>query len=619
MFVLGTAGHVDHGKSTLIKALTGIDPDRLAEEKERSMTIDLGFAWLKLPSGWEVGIVDVPGHEHFIKNMLAGVSGMDLALLVVDANEGIMPQTREHLAILDLMEIQKVVAVITKMDMVDKEILTLVVMELEEALKPTRFAGAPIVAVSATTGEGLKELQATIDRVLGTAQARKDISRPRLPIDRAFTISGSGTVVTGTLIDGSLTVGHEVEIAPQGLKTRLRSLQTHKAQIDTALPGSRVAANLVGISASQIRRGDVLTTPGWLEPTTLLDARLRLLSHALRHGTNVSFHAGSDEVAARVRVLDREALPPGETSFVQFILNEPIAVVNGDHFIIRSPMDTLGGGTIIESHTKRHRRFRPEVMQSLKIRGEGTAGEVILAKLAGQQPQELAALLAQSNLPPDDAGKLVESLIQQKSLVRLGEGWNGLLFTASGWENLTGNIVVAVRDYHRKFPLRPGMPRAELNSRLKLGVHASAVLQKLISDGVLAEEAALVRLSSHEIKLAPAQQTQVDAYLRQLDQNPYAPAPDIALEPDLLNLLVQRGQVVKTGAGVIFAAVAYSDMVDRITAHIKKNGRINVAAVRDMFQTSRKYALALMEYLDEKKITRRVGDDRVLVEKGKPG
>jgi len=309
MFVLGTAGHIDHGKSVLVQALTGIDPDRLREEKERGMTIDLGFAWLKLPSGREVGIVDVPGHERFIKNMLAGVGGIDLALLIVAANEGVMPQTKEHLAILDLLGVKRGTVVITKKDLVDEEWLSLVTMEVEELIKPTTLSEAPIVTISALTGEGLPSLISAIDELLSSTEPRRDIGRPRLSIDRVFTISGSGTVVTGTLIDGSLSRGQEVEILPPSLKTRLRGLQTHKARIDTASPGSRVATNLTGVATLQLKRGDVLTNPGWLVPTTMLDAKLRLLPYLrrpLRHNATVSFHTGTAEAMAKVRMLDKE-------------------------------------------------------------------------------------------------------------------------------------------------------------------------------------------------------------------------------------------------------------------------------------------------------------------------
>ena len=338
MFVLGTAGHVDHGKSKLVEALTGIDPDRLREEKERGLTIDLGFAWLKLPSGHEIGIVDVPGHERFIKNMLAGVGGIDIALLVVAADEGVMPQTREHLAILDLLEVEKGLVAITKKDLVDEEMLELVTMEVEETIKPTALAGSPVLAVSAVTGEGLPELVAAINSTLDTAQPRKDLGRPRLPIDRIFTIAGAGTVVTGTLIDGSLSVGDEVEIMPGGLRARLRSLQMHKTRLSEASPGSRIAANLVGVATSELQRGDVVAKPGTLSPSSIITGRLTLLSfmhRPLRHNATVSFHTLTAEATAKVRLLDVDELEPGGSALAQFLLDRPVATLRGDHFIIR--------------------------------------------------------------------------------------------------------------------------------------------------------------------------------------------------------------------------------------------------------------------------------------------
>jgi selenocysteine-specific elongation factor len=615
MFVIGTAGHVDHGKSTLVRALTGIDPDRLAEEKAREMTIDLGFAWLKLPGGLEVGVVDVPGHEHFIKNMLAGVSGMDLVLLVVAANESIKQQTREHLAILDLMEVPQAVAVITQSDLVDQDQITLVGMEIEDLLKPTRFAGAPIAAVSSVTGQGLEELKAVIAKSLSTAEPRRDIGKPRLPIDRVFTISGSGTVVTGTLIDGKLTLGQEIEVLPPAVKSRIRGLQTHKTQLNNLGPGSRAAVNLVGLNSSDIKRGNILTIPGWLTPTALLDARLRLLpqpERPLHHNTEVSLHCGSAEVMARVRLLEKEEVQPGETTWVQFVLDEPLAVVNGDRYVIRSPMDTLGGGIVVEAHPKqRHRRFRPEIIENLKTRGEGKVELVLLASLKARQPRETADLLSQSSLDPETARAAVDSLLQQGKCISLGEGGSSLLFTAEAWQQAVNNVTTLARDYHRKFPLRTGIPKAEISSKMKLGTHFPEALQKLFNQGVLAEEATLVRLPEFQIILSAAQQAKIEAFMRQLKQNPYSPSAEIVLEPDLLNLLIDRGQVVRTTGGVVFSAEAFNEMVAKILERIKQNGKITVAEVRDMFQSSRKYVLALLEYMDEKKLTKRVGDDRL--------
>jgi len=615
MFVLGTAGHIDHGKSVLVQALTGIDPDRLREEKERGMTIDLGFAWLKLPSGQEVGIVDVPGHERFVKNMLAGVGGIDLALLVVAANEGVMPQTREHLAILDLLGIQRGIVVITKKDLVDEEWLSLVRMDVEELIGPTSLSQAPIIAVSAVTGEGLPELVSAIDELLSSTEPGRDIGRPRLPIDRIFTIAGSGTVVTGTLIDSSLSVGQEVEVVPPGLKSRIRGLQTHKARINTATPGSRVAANLVGIATSQLQRGDVLTKPGWLIPATMLGVQLRLLPYLRRplpHNATVSFHTGAAETMAKVRLLEKEKLEPGETTWAQLVLSQPVALIKGDHFIVRSSMETLGGGKVVDSQTRRLRRFRPAIIQSLKVKGEGTAEEVIMALLETKQPVELPALLAQCDLPTAEVRPAVESLIQQGRVIGIGQGEHRLLFTKLGWERLIKQATAILQDYHRRFPTRLGMPRVELGSRLKLGQYSPAIWQRLFDEGILSEEGLAVRLASHQVQLTQAQQARIDAFLQSLVKNPYAPPGDQLPEPDLLNLLIEQHRVVKVSDSVVFSASAYSEMVEKVTSHIKAKGKVTLAEVRDLFKTSRKYAQALMEHLDEKKLTRRVGDERVL-------
>jgi selenocysteine-specific elongation factor len=335
MSCIGTAGHIDHGKSTLVKAMTGIDPDRLAEEKERGMTIDLGFAWLKLPNGREVSIVDVPGHEGFIKNMLAGVGGIDAALLVIAADESIMPQTREHLAILDLLRVRRGVVALTKADLVDEEWLELVREEVSDLLATTTLANAPILPVSAVTRQGIPELLAELERMLDEAEERQDTARPRLPIDRVFTMTGFGTVVTGTLIDGSLKTGQEVEILPQGVKTRIRSLQTHRHSVDTALPGNRTAINLAGIARSELARGNVVTLPGQLRTTMLIDAHLQLLAGApypLAHNTLVDFFSGSQEIPTRVRLLDTDELQPGKSAWVQLRLSRPAVLARRDRF-----------------------------------------------------------------------------------------------------------------------------------------------------------------------------------------------------------------------------------------------------------------------------------------------
>ncbi len=615
MFVLGTAGHVDHGKSALVKALTGIDPDRLREEKERGMTIDLGFAWLKLPGGQEVGIVDVPGHERFINNMLAGVGGIDLALLVIAANEGVMPQTREHLAILDLLGIERGIVVITKKDLVDEEWLDMVKEDIRELVSPTGLSEAPIIAVSAVTREGLSDLISAIEGLLGSIEPRQDTGRPRLPIDRVFTIAGAGTVVTGTLIDGSLSVGQEVEIVPSGLRSRIRGLQTHKSRLNKVTPGSRVAANLVGVATSEVERGDVLTNPGWLIPATLLSVQLRLLPyvrHPLLHNVTVSFHTGAAEVMAKVRLLEKEKFEPGESTWAQLVLSKPVALVKGDRFIVRSTTETLGGGKVIDSHAKRLRRFRSAIIENLKVQAEGKAEEVIVALLEAKQPLELPAFLAQCGLPVGEAQPALESLIQQARAISIGEGEHHLLFTTSGWARLINEATATLQEYHRRFPTRSGMPKTELGSRLKLGRYSPAIFQRLLDKGALSEEGLAVRLPSHRVQLTPAQQAKVDAFLQSLRQNPYTPPGDLIPEPDLLSLLIERQQVVRVSDSVVFSTSAYDEMMGKVTAYIKAHGKVTLGEVRDLFKASRKYAQALLEYLDEKKITRRVGDDRVL-------
>lgn len=615
MYVLGTAGHIDHGKSVLVRALSGIDPDRLREEKERGMTIDLGFAWFRLPGGREVGVVDVPGHERFIKNMLAGVGGIDLALLIVAANESVMPQTREHLAILDLLEVQSGVVAITKKDLVDDEWLSLVRLEVEELIAPTALAGSPIVAVSAQDGDGLAELTAAIDEKLDKVPPPADRGRPRLPVDRVFTIAGAGTVVTGTLTGGSLNAGQEVTVVPGDLKTRLRALQTHKESVKQALPGSRVAANLVGLSTAQINRGDVVTVPGWLQPTRLLSARCRLLEtvpRPLKHNAVVSFFSGAAEATAKLRLLESDVIEPGAEALVQFLLDRPVAVVDGDHFIIRSPDDTLGGGRIIEAGAKRLRRNRPDLLEKLESRAAGSPEAALLSQLEALQPVSAATLAKKSDLDSTEAAKLLPELLAQGDVVAVGEGGAALLWTRAGWEGLKRRARSALSEYHKKYPARSGMPRLELGGKLKLGTQAAAVFQKLAADGLLAGSGEAVSLPGHEVKLTAAQQAKTDAFLTALREHPYDPPSDLIPAPELLGLLLERGEVVKVSEQVVFSKDAYEQMLAAITRHIRAEGRISLSGVRDLFGTSRKYAQAILEYLDNKKVTKRVGDERVL-------
>jgi selenocysteine-specific elongation factor len=435
-----------------------------------------------------------------------------------------------------------------------------------------------------------------------------------LPIDRVFTISGSGTIITGTLIDGSLKVGQEVEIVPGGQRSRVRALQTHKASVSQAEPGSRVAVNLVGVTTSELGRGDVLTSPGWLKPTTLLSVKLRLLGYLkrpLKHNATVSFFTGADEAVARVRLLEGDVLEPGGETWAQLLLEKPVAVLKGDHFIIRSPTESLGGGRVVQAHAMRLRRNRPDVIKSLAARAEGSPEETVLAQMETRQPVTVSSLVNQIGTA-GDIRSVIETLVSQGDVVVVGEGEPALLWTRAGWERLLKQSVATLKAYHQKFPARTGMPRLELANKLKLGTLASAVLAKLSSQDVLREEGAAVCLPGHQVRLTSAQQARLDAFLKALEQNAYAPPSELVPEPELLNLLVARGEVVKVSDSVVFSAGAYERMVARITGHIKASGKITLAEVRDMFGTSRKYAQGILEYLDAKKVTRRVGDERVL-------
>lgn len=655
MKVIGTAGHVDHGKSTLVLALTGIDPDRLAEEKAREMTIDLGFAWLDLPDGQTVGVIDVPGHIDFIKNMLAGVGGIDAALFVIAADEGVMPQTREHLAILDLLQVGAGVVALTKVDMaqIDPDWLELVQADVSEALEGTALADAPIVPVSARTGQGLGELKATLAEVLKHVAERRELGKPRLPVDRAFSVAGFGTVVTGTLGDGVLEVGQEVEIVPSALRARVRGLQTHKQKIERAVPGSRVAVNLSGVSKDQVHRGDVVALPGTVRPTVLVDVRLRLvgdLAKALEHNQAVEFYCGAAEVEARLRLLGVESLGAGETGWAQLRLASPVAVLRGDRFIVRqaSPSRTLGGGAVVNPHPgRRWRRFRPEVIAMLQALESGDPPGLFMQALRRHEPATYAQTAAASSLDKASAFDAFNQLLREQQIVVLDKEWWSSAPEASStgepggsadtkrrvaalqslvadetWLDLQQRLQTILGSFHRQAPLRPGMPREELKSRLqgKRPAWPARFFNDLIgragAEGLIVDEGAAVRLSAHQAGLSTRQQGDVDRLTKAFAATPYSP-PSVAecvasVGEDVFQWLVDTGRLVRVGEDVVFAPEIYETMLTRIVDLLRSNGSITVAQVRDLFGTSRKYALALMEYLDSKHITRRVGDERVL-------
>ena len=563
--------------------------------------------------------MDVPGHERFIKNMLAGVGGIDLALLVIAADEGVMPQTREHLAIVDLLGISHGVVAVTKADLVEPDFLELVRADAEEVLRGTTLEGAPVITCSAVTEQGLEELVATIEAELANTPAKRDIGRPRLPIDRVFTIAGFGTVVTGTLTDGSLRVGQEVEVVPGGLRSRVRGLQTHGRKVEAAPPGRRTAVNLTGLAVEELQRGMVVTSPGWLRPTTAVDVRLRAvryLGRPIRHNLSLTFHTGSAEVEGRVLLLDRDEVPPGETAWAQLRLSQPLAATKGDRFIVRDPNDTLGGGRIVDTHVRRHRRFHGPTLAALEALEEGSPEELVRVSIDRLEPVELREVLRRVEIEPSAAREAIETLVAAGELVALDGGplrESSLLYTAGGFQALTERLRETLAAYHRQFPLRRGMPREELRSRLSLEPRAFEQALALWVQREEAKEAGrAVALPSHEPHPDPAQEARAHAFLAALRAQPFAPPTDIPPEDDLLAYLEEQGEIVRVEDGVAFASEAYREMVERIVSHLRERKTITLAQVRDMFGTSRKYAQALLEQMDEKRITRRVGDERVL-------
>lgn len=631
MRVIGTAGHVDHGKSTLVEALTGMNPDRLKEERERQMTIDLGFAWFTLPDGDQVGIVDVPGHRDFIENMLAGVGGIDAALLVVAADEGVMPQTREHLAILDLLKIPGGIVALTKIDLIDDPAwLDMVEEEVRETLTNSVLAEAPLVRVSARTGQGLTDLVEALRVCLASRPPRRDLGRPRLPVDRVFSIAGFGTVVTGTLSDGALRVGDEVEILPGGLRGRVRGLQSHKQKVEIARPGGRTAVNISGVNVNQIQRGNVLAHPGDYRPTRRLDVQFHLLPEAsqpMKHNTEVKLFLGAAEVLARVRLLGKDSLDPGQDGWLQLELREPVVAMRGDRFIIRrpSPGETLGGGSVIDPHPRsRHKRFSDTVLQRLESLASGSPTDILRQALASAGIISLRDLIAGSGLADSEAEGAIAALIASGELVSLdAEGdrasfkGNALVGNEKTLQQMITRAVREVESYHTNHPMRRGMPREELKSRLKMNSRLFNVfIGKLLSQGIFNEVGPLIQLPGFEIRFSDHEQKLIQQLLERFKAAPFAPPTvkecQAAVGVDVYEGLVQSGQLIQVSSEVVFLAEDYQRIVAELRALFEKHNKLTAAQVRDHFNTSRRYVLALLEHLDEMGITVREGDYRRL-------
>lgn len=632
MRVIGTAGHVDHGKSTLIEALTGVHPDRLKEEREREMTIDLGFAWLTLPGGEEIGIVDVPGHRDFIENMLAGIGGIDAALFVIAADEGVMPQTREHLAILNLLQIAGGVIALTKIDLVDDPgWLDLVEEDVRKALSDTVLESAPIVRVSARKKIGLDVLAQTLAEALAAKPERVDLGRPRLPVDRVFTIAGFGTVVTGTLSDGCLKIGDEIEILPRMLPGRIRGLQTHKRKEEKAVPGSRTAINISSVTVDQIRRGDVIALPGSYQPTRRIDVRFHLLpevNQSLQHNAFVKLFIGSSEVLARVRLLGLEELLPGTDAWLQLELEDAVVAVRGDRYILRrpSPGETLGGGIIVDPFpNRRHKRFSEETLNRLEALGRGSPDEILTQILNASGILTLSQAIERSGLEVETARQVINVLFENGDLIFLEEAnpkesslsMESLVASRGFWEKQVTQILNNLLVFHQEFPLKKGIGREELKSRLKLPArHFNVLIRKLAQQGKLVESGPRLSLPGHQVRFSAQQELAIQRLKHQFDASPYSP-PSVKecqaeVGVEVYEALVDSGQFVQVSPEVVYSQDTYQKMVAELKEFILKEGSVSAAQARDHFNTSRKYALALLEYLDNISVTIRQGDVRRL-------
>ena len=620
-YVVGTAGHIDHGKSALVKALTGIDPDRLEEEKRRGMTIDLGFAFMDLKSGRHVGIVDVPGHQRFLKNMLAGVHGIDAVLLVVAADEGPMPQTHEHVAILDLLGVRHGVVALTKVDLVEGQWLELVEDDLRRVLRGRTLQDSPIVPVSSVTGQGLDALREALDMQLAQAAPRPDLGRPRLWIDRSFTMAGFGTVVTGTLVGGALEVGQELALLPGGRRVRVRGLQQHNRPVDRADPGSRTAVNLAGVERREVERGEVLAQAGVMTLSRRIDARIRVLDGAprpIRHRTRLLLYQGTAEAAVEVLLLGADRLAPGAEGFVQLYVDEPLPTLKGDRFILRqpSPATTVAGGVMVDVSPRRHRRSDPAVVAELRSRERldprGTVALELGQHRLGLTPDALARRLGMADREVEQA---LSGLIGAGAAIRLG----GVVLAAAAWEAVAARLESLLRAYHASNPLREGMPREELKSRATLPVALfQAAIAELAGHGRLREQAGEVALPDHHPRLAPEQEAAAAAALGELEAGGFSPPPlgelvaRHRLSPAVLQYLLAQGRAVRVNEDTAFSRPAYEAALARLRAHLDAHQRITVAQARDLLGSSRRYVLPLLEWLDAQKITRRVGDDRIL-------
>lgn len=627
--IVGTAGHIDHGKTTLIKALTGRNTDRWEEEQRRGITIDLGFTYFDLKNGDRVGIIDVPGHEKFINNMVAGVVGMDLVLLVVAADEGIMPQTREHMDILGLLGIKKSILVINKCDLVDEEWLELVEEEIQEELEGTFLEGAPVVKVSAATGQGLDELTDTIQQLMSDEVVAKDTQTiPRLPIDRAFTLSGFGTIITGTLISGTITREDVLEMYPIGKECKIRNIQVHGQNQDKCYAGQRVAINLSNVKKKEIRRGCVLAPKNSMKNTDLLDVKLKILEDSMRILTNherLHLYTGTSEILCRAVLLDKEQIGPGEEGLVQLRLEEEIAVKRGDRFVVRfySPMETIGGGIVLEPNPVRKKRFDAQAIEELKKKESGSLGDVMELQIKEHGDTmitlaELAKVMAHS---VDELKEYLEELEESGTIFVFPMKKDTYLWHRDSEFAVRQKIEETLQKYHSEHPYRYGMKKAEIHNTFLKKIKPNifdAYIERMTGENVYGRREEYLSLPGYEVpKDAMYLQTEKlieDTFEKagydfvRFSEIDFGKIPRQTAE-DVVLMMIDEGKVLRINEEMFTMKHLMDEAKEKIQNHLKEENLITIAQVRDMFSTSRKSAKPILEYMDSIKVTKKTGGE----------
>jgi len=630
--ILGTAGHIDHGKTSLIKALTGIDTDRLKEEKERGITIELGFAYLELPGGQLLGIVDVPGHEKFVKNMVAGATGIDLVALIIAADEGVMPQTKEHMEICQLLNIKHGLVVLTKIDMVEPDWIELVREDVTDFLSGTFLADAPMVEVSSVTGEGITALLKTLDTLVQEVPDRDIGNFFRLPIDRIFIMKGFGSVVTGTTVSGQIQVSDEVTIYPQVLSSRIRGIQSHGREVNQVRAGLRTAINLQGVEKAQIQRGNVLAAKDSLRPTYIVDVILDLLPSAprkLKNRAKVRFHTGTSEIISTVILLDRDELKQGETCFAQIRLEQPSVVLYHDRYVLRSysPVRAIGGGEILNAMALRKKRFSETALSELTVLNTGDLSEitqqlVYMRKFQGLEHRELPFL---TNTNKKRLDEVIKALLAQKKIIQYDKE-KGIFIHMGFFEKARDEILTTLTNYHQGYPLKVGFLKEELRSQTTGSKNPKLfnfIINQLIREKIIVQEKESLRLKEHKVTLAQDQEKALhkieEIYLKSGLQPPYFKELKGNFSgntgTDVLEVMVKEGRLIKVKEDLFFHRKAIEDLKEILVAFLKEKGEIDTPQFKDMTGVSRKYTIPLIEYFDRSQITVRVGDSRVLRKK----